>query len=177
MNLNEFLDRQEQVDNEGFKVDNEQKANWVLRKIKQMQDQIKNNNDLADSEINKIEQWRNEENEKSEQSIEYFQSLLAEYAMKKREENPKFKSLKLPNGRFGFRKRPDKWVYDDEKLLESLKKSEMNDLIRVKEEVNKRDLRKVLEVVNGKVLNPETGEFIEGVSIEEQGETFNVRAD
>jgi len=173
--LHDFLDEQEQVANEGFKVDDDQKANWALRKIKQMQEQIKENNDLADAEIDKIEFWRKTENEKAEADIEYFQSLLAEYAMHKREKDPKFKSLKLPNGRFGFRKRPAKWEYDEEKVLEHLKESELTDFVRVKEEINKRDLRQFVEVAGDKVINPETGEIIEGIEIVEQGENFNVK--
>src|SRR5690625_1138807 len=112
--LHDFLDEQEQVANEGFKVDDDQKANWALRKIKQMQQQINENNKLADYEIEKIEQWRQQENEQAQNSIDYFQSLLSEYAMDKREQDSNFKSMTLPNGRFGFRKRPAKWKYDDD---------------------------------------------------------------
>ena len=175
--LHDFLDEQEQVANEGFKVDDDQKANWALRKIKQMQEQIKENNDLADAEIDKIERWRNTENEKAEADIEYFQSLLAEYAITKREQDPKFKSLKLPNGRFGFRKRPAKWQYDDEAVIAQLKESKLTDFVRVKEEINKRDLRQFVKVEGDKVINPETGEIIEGINVLEQGEKFNVKVD
>src|SRR5690625_1527227 len=174
--LNDHIEHETNVDDR-FVIDDDTKANWALRKIAEHEEHVSNANELAQKEIDKIENWFKQVKEQRQNQIDHLQSLLAEYATKKREEDPNFKSMSLPSGRFGFRKRPDKWVYDDEKLLESLKKSEMNDLIRVKEEVNKRDLRKVLEVVNGKVLNPETGEFIEGVSIEKQGETFNVRVD
>lgn len=176
-NLKESLDvHLEKETNTGdrFVIDSEDKANWALRKIAEHEGHLNNANELAQKEIDKIENWFKQIKEQKQNQIEHLQSMLAEYAIKQREKDPKFKSLKLPNGRFGFRKRPDKWNYDDEKLLESLKQSEMTDLIKVEEKVNKRDLRKVLEVVNGKVLNPETGEFIDGVSIEEQGESFNV---
>jgi|SRR5690625_1217331 len=172
--LHDFLDEQEQVQDNSFVVDDENKANWALRKIKQMNDQIADNNALAQAEIDKIERWQNEVNEQAQSSIDYFQSLLAEYAIKKREEDPKFKSLKLPNGRIGFRKSQDKWVYDNDKLIESLEKAELKDFIRVKKEPSKKDIKKAFEVVDGKVVNPDTGEVIEGITVENQADKFNV---
>lgn len=174
MELNEYLDQEEQV-NEGFKVNDDQTANWALRKIKQYQDKQKSNNELAQAEIEKIESWNKQENEKAQQSIDYFQSLLAHYAMKKREEDPKFKSQKLPHGYIGFRKKQPKWNYQDDVLLETLKKNQLTDFIKVKEQLDKASIKKAFEVVDGKVINPDTGEVIEGVSVEEQGEDFTVK--
>lgn len=175
--LHEFLDQQEGVEERGFVVDNEQKANWALRKIKQMREQIEKTNSIAESEIQNIEQWSSEENDKCLQSIDYFQSLLAEYAMNLKDKDPKFKSLKLPNGRIGFRKRQPKWTYDDDKVLQALKDAEMDDLIRVRESPKKDDIKKVFEVINGRVVNPNTGEVIEGITVEEQPDNFNVVVD
>ena len=172
--LNEFLDEQESIHDETFTITDESSANWALRKIKQMNDTIESNNALAQAEIDKIEQWQNEVNEQAQSSIDYFQSLLAQYAIKKREEDPKFKSLKLPNGRIGFRKSQDKWVYDNDKLIESLEKAELKDFIRVKKEPSKKDIKKAFEVVDGKVVNPDTGEVIEGITVENQADKFNV---
>lgn len=174
MELQEFLDQEEQV-NEGFQIDNDQTANWALRKIKQHQQQIKNNNELAQAEIEKIEAWNQQENDKAQQSIDYFQGLLAHYAMKKREEDPKFKSQKLPHGNIGFRKKPAKWNYDDVALLETLKTNNLTDHINVTEKPNKSSIKKSFEVVDGKVIDSETGVVIEGITVEEQGEDFTVK--
>jgi len=175
--LNDFLDKQEKVEDERFKVDDDQKANWVLRKIKQMQDKIERNNNLADAEIHKIEQWRERENEQANNSIKYFQGLLAEYAVSKREKDPHLKTINLPNGRFGFRKRQPKWKYNDEKVINALKQAGRTDLIRIKEEPNKKKIKKTFDVIDGKAIDKETGEVVEGITIEEQPESFNVRVD
>lgn len=174
--LNDHVQEQSKIveTDDGFTIDNDEKANWALRKIAEHEQHIQDANDLAQKEVDKIESWFKGIKESRQNQIDSLQSMLANYAMSKRQDDPDFKSMKLPSGRFGFRKRPDKWVYDDDKLLESLKRSGMDGLIRVKEEPNKRDLRSVVKVVNGKVFNPETGEFIEGITIEEQGESFNV---
>ena len=172
--LNDFLDEKEAVYDGTFVIDDEHKANWALRKIKQKKDTIEKNNALAQAEIDKIEDWREQENEKSQTSIDYFQSLLAQYALEQRERDPKFKSLNLPNGRIGFRKRQPKWIYDNDKVIETLEKANLTDFIRVTKAPSKADIKKAFDVNGDKVINPDTGEIIEGITVENQEDSFNV---
>ena len=174
MELHEFLDQKEGVNDERFSINDESQANWALRKIKQLQDEKEKNISLANAEIEKIEEWLNSMNDQVQQSIDYFQSLLAEYAMEQRKNNPKFKSLKLPNGRIGFRKQQPKWNYDNDKLIEVLKTSKRTDLIRIKEELDKAAIKKAFVVADDKVINPDTGEVVEGIAIEQREDAFNV---
>lgn len=175
--LHDFLDSQEEIENESFAVMDEKQANWALRKIKQYKDQIDQNNALADAEIEKIERWNNQEREKAQQNIDSFQALLADYAMEKRKEDPGFKSIKLPNGRIGFRKRQPKWDYDNEKVIKALEDAKLKDLIRVKKEPIKTDIKKAFNAIGGKVINPKTGEVVEGITVTEQPDNFNVVVD
>lgn len=175
--LHDFLDEQEQVQEDSFVVDDENKANWALRKIRQMKDRIDNNNALAQAEIDKIEHWNNEVNKQAQESIDYFTSLLTSYALNKKAEDPKFKSLKLPNGRIGFRKSQPKWVYDNDKVIETLEKANLSDFIRVTKAPSKADIKKAFEIVGDKVVNPDTGEVIEGIEIEPQDDKFNLAVD
>lgn len=175
MTLNEFLDEQEQVESDRFVVDDEQKANWALRKIKEYQQQIIENDKLADDEIRKIEDWRKGRNNSAKESIEYFEGLLMEYALNRRDQDEDFKSISLPNGNFGFRKQQPRWKYDDEALLNYLEQSQMNNLIRTTKAPNKAEIRKQFEIHGNKVINTETGEFVEGIEIIDRPEKFNVR--
>lgn len=174
MNLQEFLDDQEQTENEAFEVINVETANWALRKIKQYQEKQKENNALAEAEIEKIELWLKTVNEQAQNSIDYFQGLLAEYAVKQRDNDPSFKSQKLPNGAIRFRKQQPKFNYDDEKLLNYLKQSGETDLINVKETPNKAAVKKLFNVNGDKLINVGTGEIVEGVTVEEREDKFEV---
>lgn len=174
MELQEFLDSQIQNGNETFKVTNEEQANWALRKIKDLQTQKNENIALAESEISKIEAWLEQENGKLDNSIEYFQGLLAEYAMKQREENPKFKSMKLPYGAIRFRKQQPKYHYNEEKLLESLKRAGKTEFIKIKEAPDKAAVKKAFAIHEDKLVDPDTGEFIEGVTVEHREDKFEV---
>lgn len=175
--LNEFLDEQENINDEQFKITDEQQANWALRKIKQLQEQQRETNALAEAEIEKINAWAESENEKAQRSIDYFQGLLAAYAMEQKQKNPKFKSMKLPNGAIRFRKQQPKFHYDDEKLLESLKRTGKTDFIKVKEVPDKAAVKKAFILHEDKLVDPDTGEFIEGVTVEHREDKFEVVTD
>lgn len=175
--LQEFLDKQEEVERESFVIQDDSSANWALRKIKQAKQQKEDNNALAIAEIEKINAWNKLENEKVQQDIDYFQGLLAAYALKKREENPKFKSQKLPNGRIRFKKQQPNYVYDDDTLLESLKNSGRTDLIKVKETPDKASIKKAFVAQEGSLIDPDTGEFIDGVTVVEREDKFEVITD
>ena len=168
--LNEYLNNKK----EGWKVDDESSADWALRKIKEHENEIKRINEFAEQEVSKIESWAEREVDHHKQEIDFFQSKLAEYAMSLREYDDKFKTLKLPNGRVRFRKQRPQWKYDDKTLIQSLKQAGMTDYIKTEEKPAKNDIKKVLEVVDGKAINPETGEVVEGIEIIDRGEKVEV---
>ncbi|MFD1385682.1 host-nuclease inhibitor Gam family protein [Oceanobacillus oncorhynchi subsp. oncorhynchi] len=175
--LNQYLEEQEQTERETFVVDTDEKANWALRKIKQAQQKQEEANTLATEEQDKIEAWYQSEREKAQRDIDYFQGLLAYYAVKKREEDPKFKSQKLPNGRIKFVKKQPKLNYDDKTVIEYLKNNERTDLIRVKEEPSKADVKKAFVINEDKLIDPETGEVVDGITVEHLEDEFKVEVD
>lgn len=172
LSLHEYLDEQEGVQDEGFKVDTEEKANWALRKLAKIEEQRQEDIALAEAEIQKIESWLEQKKEKHDRDTDYFQGLLAAYAQERRREDPKFKSLKLPNGVVRFRKQQPKYHYVDDRLLESLKAHGRDDLIKVKESPDKANLKKQFAVNGDKLFNPDTGEALEGVTVEYRDDKF-----
>jgi hypothetical protein len=164
--LHEYLDEQEEVKSGQFTVDTEEKANWALRKLRKIEEQRAEDIALAEAEIEKINAWADQVHEKSDREMQFFQGLLMQYAQKRRKVDPKFKSLKLPNGKIRFKKQQDKWEYDDEKLVASLKKAGKKELIRIKEEPKKTDIKKHYKAQGAKVIDPDTGEVLEGAMVE-----------
>lgn len=175
MQLSEFIDQAHQEEQEtGFEITDESGANWALRKIKEAKDKQVENTLLAEKEIATIEMWLDQQNKKLADDIEFFQSHLATYAHRQREENPKFKSKKLPYGTLRFKKQQPAYKYDDDALVEYLKKQDKTDLINVKYTPKKAEIKKLFVAHEGKLINPETGEFVDGVTIEERPEKFEV---
>lgn len=174
--LQQFLDQQEQVENDGFFISDNESANWALRKIKEYTDIKTANNALAISETEKIEVWNKKENDKAQASIDYFQGLLGAYALKQRQANPKFKSLKLPNGKIKFVSPGAKYVYNDKEIVEYLKKTDRLDLVNTKttEEPKKNEIKKLFIAQGNRLIDPDTGEFVEGVTVEKPEDVFKV---
>jgi hypothetical protein len=160
-----------------FRVETIDQVNWALRKmaaIKAKKAEIKR---LADEEIARIMAWEEAESKKLDGDYQFFERLLSEYAITKREADPSFKKESTPYGAVKFVKQKPKWHYDDAKLLESLKSAGRSDLIRINEEPNKADLRKIATVVDGKVIDPESGAILDGVMVEELPDTVVVEVE
>lgn len=168
-------------EDEGFVVDDDNKATWCLRKIKHFKSKQKKNKKLAEEqiseiekEIKEVEEWLEAENSKLENSIEFMKSKLYSYAQQLRGENPDLKTHKLPFGQLQFRSQRPKWKYDNDKLLDFAEKN-YKDLIKVKKSVDKRKLKSEAKIVGGRVIIEKTGEVIEGVEVVERGEKFKVK--
>jgi len=154
-----------------------------LRKIKHLKEKQSKNEKLAESEIediqkeiDEVQKWLDEENDKLQNSIDFFESILYSYALELRKEDQELKTHKLPFGKLQFRSKRPKWNYDNAKLLDFIT-SNYGELVKVKESVDKRKLKQMTEVVSGKVVVKDTGEIVEGVEVVERDEEFQVKVD
>lgn len=176
--MNEFVEKfnefQEQQTKKPFVIVDDGGADWALRMIAQKEQKKQELNDFIQSEMDKLEAYQAQEQKKLDDEIDRMQGYLSAYALQKRENDPEFKSQNLPNGRIRFVKQQPKYHYDDKVLLESLKKAERSDLIKIKESPDKATLKKVFVPNDGKLIDPDTGEVVEGVTIEEREEAFKV---
>ena len=175
--LQDFLEEQEETEQEGFTVTDDSSANWALRKIAYYKQQQKEQAALAQAEKEKVDAWLQGEHKKAQDSIDFFQGLLAPYALQKREAEPKKKSWKLPNGVLKFRKQQPKWNFNEDQLLDYLSKAGKEDLIKVKYSADTAGLKKKFIVAGDKAVDPETGEAIAGISIEHREDAFQVEVD
>ena len=63
---------------------------------------------------------------------------------------------------------------DDEKLVQFLKNSGQLEFIKTEEKPRWGDFKKRLEIMGGSVVDKETGEIVEGVTVETKPDTFTV---
>lgn len=160
---------------ESFLIDCDEKANWALRKIRHLKDKMKKNEEFAKSEIERIQQWLEKENGSLQNSIQFFEQKLTEYAESLRKQDPKFKRLSLPNGKVSFRKQQPKWIiHNEDELVEKLQDMNRDDLLIVKQSVSLRAIKNGFAVIDGRVVDPDTGEVIEGIEIVQRPDIVKV---
>lgn len=165
-----------------FKIMDEQSADWALRKIQQVERErkrlsewVKGEIEKFKAEIEKYETYMEEQDEGFDRDREFFEGLLAEYGVRiGLDQRERKKTIKTPNGSFGFRKARAKWEFQDAEVVKALEEKGLADYIRVKKSPDKVSIKKSFQVKNGKVYTPD-GEHLEGVAVIEQGQTFSVK--
>ena len=154
---------------QGFIINDIHKATWALKKIKAIEEKKQQLKEIKDYEIESIENWYIKETAELEKDRGSLETLLHLYYLENKKIDKKFK-LSTPYGTVNMRK-SKKWNYQDEKeLINYLKESNNAELIRVKEELDKAKIKAVFK--DG--INPETGEILPSVYIEEV-ETVNIK--
>ena len=164
----------ETFETERFEINDLEQSNWAFRKIKAQEDKIRELEDLAKKETERIKEWLENETKQYKDSISYFEGLLTSYYVRQREVDPKFK-LSTPYGKVTSRKEQPKFNRNDDEFLEWLKGNELNDFINIKETPNWGEFKKHIEVKDGLVV-ANTGEIVEGVTAEERADSITVKA-
>ena len=154
-------------------VDSLESADWALRKIAVLKKKTDEIHQLAENERERIAEWEKKETQSNENSIEFFESKLANYLYELRRSDPKAK-IKTPHGTVGTRKQPDSWEYRTD-TVSILKELGLSEFITIKESINKAELKKAVQVlVDGRVISPD-GELIESIKVIAQGEKVIVK--
>ncbi|MDY3947428.1 MAG: host-nuclease inhibitor Gam family protein [Ezakiella sp.] len=167
-----FYDRDEIAERKAWSITDDGGAVWATRRLKELEEEKRRKEKMADEEISRLELWKDKELKKIENEKEFFTNHLSSYLMRLRENNPKAK-IETPYAKVSMRKNPDKWIYKDD-VINSLKRTDMSAFIRVKEEVDKVGLKKAVTVKDGKAYTA-YGEEIEGVEIIDGGESLSIK--
>lgn len=169
----EELEEQEQR----FQVETPEQANWALRKIRALQAKINEARELAQAEVDRINQWLSDETGKAEDSIAFFTSLLEEYHRAELERDPKAKTIKLPYGQLQMRAQQPEYIRNDELLRPWVEQNKPEFLIPQPAKLDWAGLKKVIAITGATTIDPETGESIPGLVIEQREPKFSVKVD
>ena len=158
---------------QGWIIDDDVNAGWALRQYRLLDAELERKKNLVKEEVDRLKSWLDREQEKIEKKQAFLSQSLSGYLYQLRRDDPKAK-IDTPFGTVTTRKTPAKWTYDDETVIKFLHDAEMDEFIRVKEEVEKTPLKKALKVVDGKAYT-EAGEEVEGITVTDQGEVLSIK--
>lgn len=167
------------IEDESFKIENRDQANYFLRKINEIVMQQNEIETIAQAQIKahteRIKAWKEKQLTPLKNSEAFMSGLLKDFAIRELKDS-KAKTIKLPHGQIGFSKQQPEYSYDEEKVLEYLKsQGVLKDFIRVKttEEINKADLKKAGSVVGNTLVIGD--KMIEGVTVTAREDKFVIK--
>lgn len=158
-----------------WQIDSPKAAEWAIRKIKEAREQRDRHNEAADGMIAEYEAAKEAADRRCQQTEDFFTEKLRRWFedQDKRETKTAY-MVDLPSGRLTAAKAGKvEYTRDPEKLIPFLHAT-MPEMIRMKEDVDWAELKKHLQVVGGlPVLD--TGEIVEGITVEEKPPEFKVK--
>lgn len=165
------------TENQRFRIQDDNQADWALRKIARARQDMKEAEETAAMEIEKINRWLDGQRDESLRTERFFTALLQEYYEPRFMTNPDKKTYKLPSGKVQRRTQQPQFDRDNEALLAWLKQREMTDYIEVKETPKWGELKQQVQVVGEHVVikdGPLKGEIVDGVEVVHRPPIFRV---
>ena len=157
-------------------VKNKSDADFYIKQINKLKQQKEEINKFVDQEIERqlrlYQQYREDRIRPLDNQITYYEEALKTFALNEYAENNK-KTIKLPNGTLSIKRQQPKYIYDDDQVLEFLQQNKLNDYIRTKAEINKKDLKKNATINNNNELIID-GKVVPGVVVVPQEDKFEV---
>lgn len=158
---------------EGFHIESDDQAAWVSRKLAATHKELARIDAWKEREQQRIEEVAATERARHERDKEWWESLLHTYLHQLVLEGRTKKSMDLPGGTIKLRKRQPAIHFEDrEAVIEFLRHVNPN-LIRTREDINLAEFRKHIQVEGTTVVLAETGDVLEDVLVEEQGDSLS----
>lgn len=162
---NEVLDalKPEDAEQATWTIDSMEKADWALGKIAAARQKMQQNADYVQSQVEKLQIWLEKMNKEQQNSIDFFELKLAPY-LESEIAGSKKKSVTLPNGVVGYRKKTNT-IKNDAEIFDFVKNN-YSEYIKTEEKVDLASFKKACSVVDGKLIT-EDGEVVPGYTVEE----------
>jgi phage host-nuclease inhibitor protein Gam len=146
---------------EGFKVDDDEKAEWAVRKLSRIRRKQAENKAIHEAELQRISEWLKTVNDALERDAAYFEAVLTPYALTERSKGRK--SLVLPHGTIKTTGGRPKIEFESEETFIEWAKTNDPELIRTKHEINKKALNDLI-TDDYQVISTQ-GEIIPGTKV------------
>lgn len=168
------------MDNEIFVIDNDQKAEWALQKIAEIDNEYKRLADVCDKQIEMYASSKTAYKDKRDGDRGGLVAMLSDYFETVKAKATKTQATyKLPTGKLVKKLEKADFVHDDKKLIEILENTEFVEQLP---KLKWAEFKKTLNIITseneyGEVVNVvvnDDGEIVEGVTVEIKPATFDV---
>lgn len=163
---------------ETFVIDNDQKADWALRKIREAREELERLKELAEAEIAELEQKIKDEQEASERRCSYLKAALELYFDGVEHKRTKTQeSYKLLHGSLVRKAGGIDYQRDDDKLTDWMQEHDYDDMVTTKVSPQWGNFKRLLSAdpETGVVTVAATGEVVDGLKAVQKPDTFDVK--
>jgi len=168
-------DEAEDAPRPAWRITDDGCADWACRKIAEEKAELDRIRELADAQIQKIEEKVAAAERRFQNGTRFLTGKLAEYFETVPHKTTKTKaSYRLLSGTLTRKFGGASMEKDDDKLVEFLKASGNLEFIKTEEKPKWGEYKKRLEIMGGSVVDKETGEIVDGVKAIEKPDTFSV---
>lgn len=168
-------DETEDAPRPAWRITDDGCADWACRKIAEEKAELDRIRELADSQIQKIEEKVAAAERRFQNGTRFLTGKLAEYFETVPHKTTKTKaSYRLLSGTLTRKFGGTAMKQDDDKLVQYLKDSGQLEFIKTEEKPRWGDFKKRLEIIGSSAVDKETGEIVEGVIVETKPDTFTV---
>ena len=146
-----------------FVIDDDSKANWALGKIRQLDLQLAKDQRFFDKEQLRLKHWLDQVKNRYKNYRAHLEFLLVRYYRQLKDDNPKLKTVKLPNGSFIERTATGSpFDYEEEAVLEWVR-TNAPEFIKTKESLDWASLKNYLTRQGDRIIYRDTGEVVPGI--------------
>ena len=160
----QVVEQQAPEQNEAWKIRSLEDADWAIRTIRDAEKDRDQKLEYIKREKERLKAFEDKVKKDEIEETAFLRSCLSDYIAEQKDENPKFKLATL-NGSASVRT-TKKWTYDDDAVMASLKKDDdLKSYIRIKEEINKAQMKKDFVVTGSGTVATKDGEIIDGITV------------
>ena len=157
----EIIEEPTEPTREAFTVDNDEKADWAMRKLASIRRKQVENEAIHYREVKRVTEWLEKVNTDLERDASWFESNLKPYALTERYNGRK--SVVLPHGTIKTTAGRPRIEISNELELLAWAETAQPDLIRTKKEIDKKSLNALI-TETGDVISTQ-GEIVPSVRV------------
>lgn len=165
---------EEKVLKDTFIIDNDNKAEWAINKIKEEQKERDRLIAVCEEKIQEYQEKIEKFKKQYENNTSYLISCLNQYFNTVEKKKTKTQeTYQLPSGKLKLKYPSPEIKRDNEKLLKWLKNNKMTYFVDIKESPKWGELKKTISLAGDKYVT-EDGEIVEGVTAVDRPPVFEV---
>jgi len=156
---------------EGWKIENDQQADWAVKKIKDSKADLERWEQYYTNMIEKVRM-------NTQNTVDFMTAKLAEFFQTvPHKETKTMEKYPLPSGDLVYSKPKEVYAHDDDTLLNWLKENGLSELVKVKEKPDWAGFKKrLVKGSDGVLCDSETGLVCDVVTCEIDQGGFEVKA-